>query len=100
MDKESAHSNRLHINRICESGTLNGTLARGKFVLCFQSRSQNSSTVAMRTVMSAGGAGLIFAQFPSKDVSLSSGSLPYVQIDFAIGTYLLTYIGATRYFLV
>ncbi|KAM5548649.1 subtilisin-like protease SBT3.9 [Rosa sericea] len=80
----------------CESGTLNGTLANGKFVLCFQSRSQRSSTAAQSTVMSAGGAGLIFAQFPSKDVSLSSGSLPCVQIDFAIGTYILTYIGATR----
>ncbi|XP_062023220.1 subtilisin-like protease SBT3.9 isoform X3 [Rosa rugosa] len=80
----------------CESGTLNGTLANGKFVLCFQSRSQRSSTAAQKTVMSAGGAGLIFAQFPSKDVSLSSGSLPCVQIDFAIGTYILTYIGATR----
>ncbi|XP_004292430.1 PREDICTED: subtilisin-like protease-like [Fragaria vesca subsp. vesca] len=80
----------------CESGTLNGTLANGKFVLCFQSRSQRSSTAAMGTVLSAGGAGLIFAQFPSKDVSLSSGSLPCVQIDFAIGTYILTYIGTTR----
>ncbi|TQE06388.1 hypothetical protein C1H46_008022 [Malus baccata] len=66
----------------------------------------NNQTVVMKTlpgikpfplfVASARGAGLIFAQFPSKDVSLSSGSLPCVQVDFAIGTNLLTYIGATR----
>ncbi|XP_008236858.1 PREDICTED: subtilisin-like protease SBT3.6 [Prunus mume] len=80
----------------CDSGTLNDTLARGKMILCFQSRTQRLAITAIRTVMNVTGAGLIFAQFPSKDVSLSSGSLPCVQVDFAIGTYLLTYIGATR----
>ncbi|VVA33197.1 PREDICTED: subtilisin [Prunus dulcis] len=80
----------------CDSGTLNETLASGKMILCFQSRTQRLAITAIRTVMKVKGAGLIFAQFPSKDVSLSSGSLPCVQVDFAIGTYLLTYIGATR----
>lgn len=80
----------------CDSGTLNDTLARGKMILCFQSRTQRLAITAIRTVMNVKGAGLIFAQFPSKDVSLSSGSPPCVQVDFAIGTYLLTYIGATR----
>ncbi|BBH09328.1 Subtilase family protein, partial [Prunus dulcis] len=70
--------------------------AGGKMILCFQSRTQRLAITAIRTVMKVKGAGLIFAQFPSKDVSLSSGSLPCVQVDFAIGTYLLTYIGATR----
>ncbi|CAN6543975.1 unnamed protein product [Malus baccata var. baccata] len=80
----------------CDPGTLNETLASGKVILCFQSQSQRLSITATTTVASARGAGLIFAQFPSKDVSLSSGSLPCVQVDFAIGTNLLTYIGATR----
>ncbi|KAM2294770.1 hypothetical protein ACFX1S_034646 [Malus domestica] len=80
----------------CDPGTLNETLATGKVILCFQSQSQRFSIPATTTVTSARGAGLIFAQFPSKDVSLSSGSLPCVQVDFAIGTNLLTYIGATR----
>ncbi|PQP99310.1 subtilisin-like protease SBT3.6 isoform X2 [Prunus yedoensis var. nudiflora] len=70
----------------CDSGTLNDTLASGKRL----------AITAIRTVMKVRGAGLIFAQFPSKDVSLTSGSLPCVQVDFAIGTYLLTYMGATR----
>lgn len=86
--------------RNCDSGTLNYTLASGKVILCFQSRTQRLAITAIRTVMKVRGAGLIFAQFPSKDVSLTSGSLPCVQVDFAIGTYLLTYMGATRYFLV
>ncbi|BFG41413.1 hypothetical protein CerSpe_276870 [Prunus speciosa] len=80
----------------CDSGTLNDTLASGKVILCFQSRTQRLAITAIRTVMKVRGAGLIFAQFPSKDVSLTSGSLPCVQVDFAIGTYLLTYMGATR----
>lgn len=100
------HCREIHIimvpifNRSCYPGTLNETLASGKVILCFQSRSQRSAIPATTTVTSARGAGLIFAQFPSKDVSLSSGSLPCVQVDFAIGTNLLTYIRATRYSLV
>ncbi|XP_015892327.1 subtilisin-like protease SBT3.9 isoform X1 [Ziziphus jujuba] len=81
--------------RSCDSGSLNETLARGKVVLCFQSRSQRSATVAASTVLSVNGTGLIFAKVPTKDVSLS-WSLPCVQIDFTIGTYLLTYMEATR----
>ncbi|XP_062076888.1 subtilisin-like protease SBT3.6 isoform X2 [Humulus lupulus] len=79
----------------CDSGTLNGTLARGKVVLCFQSRSQRSDFVAARTVLSVKGVGAIFAQSPNKDVS-SSWNLPYVRVDFTTGTTILTYTETTR----
>lgn len=85
----------FNFNRSCDSGSLNGTLAKGKVVLCFQSRSQRSATVAAGTVLSVKGAGIIFAKAPTKDVSVS-WSLPCVQVDFTIGTYLLTYMEATR----
>ncbi|PON47983.1 Subtilase [Parasponia andersonii] len=79
----------------CDSHTLNDTLARGKVVLCFQSRSQRSAVVASRTVLSVKGVGVIFAESPSKDVS-SSWNLPYVQVDFTIGSTILTYMETTR----
>lgn len=81
--------------RSCDAGSLNATLAKHKIVLCFQSRSQRSMSVAARTVQEARGVGLIFARFPSKVVDLSL-SIPGIQVDYAIGTFLLTYIGATR----
>lgn len=83
--------------RSCNSGSLNATLAKGKAILCFQSRSQRSATVAIRirTVTEVGGAGLIFAQFPTKDVD-TSWSKPCVQVDFITGTTILSYMEATR----
>ncbi|KAJ7967255.1 Subtilisin-like protease [Quillaja saponaria] len=81
--------------RSCGSGSINATLAKGKAVLCFQSRTQRSATVAIRTVMEIQGTGLIFAQFPTKEVALF-WSIPFVQVDFSVGTSLLTYIGTTR----
>ncbi|GLT30645.1 hypothetical protein SLA2020_054360 [Shorea laevis] len=81
--------------RSCDSGTLNSTLARGKVVLCFQSRSQRSATIALRAVKEVQGAGLIFAQFPSKDISFL-WDIPSVQVDFTTGTSLLTYMEASR----
>lgn len=84
--------------RSCNSGSLNSTLAKGKAILCFQSRSQRSATVAIRTVTEAGGAGLIFAQFPTKDVD-TSWSKPCVQVDFITGTTILSYMEATRWVL-
>lgn len=85
----------FNFNRSCDSGSLNETLARGKVVLCFQSRSQRSATVAASSVLSVKGAGIIFAKAPTKDVSVY-WSLPCVQVDFTIGTFLLTYMEATR----
>ncbi|KAK6916626.1 Subtilisin-like protease, fibronectin type-III domain [Dillenia turbinata] len=79
----------------CSSDSLNATLARGKVVLCFQSRTQRSVYVATDTVKNAGGIALIFAQFPTKDITLST-DIPLVQVDYTIGTYLLTYIGTAR----
>ncbi|XP_031271643.1 subtilisin-like protease SBT3.2 [Pistacia vera] len=86
-DEDSASS--------CDSGTLNATLARGKIVICFQSRSQRSVATAARTVMAVQGVGLIFAQFPTKDVQFSFG-IPSVLVDFVIATSLLTYMQASR----
>ncbi|KAL5563111.1 hypothetical protein UlMin_032858 [Ulmus minor] len=79
----------------CDSGTLNETQARGKVVLCFQSRSQRSAIVATSTVLSIGGVGVIFAQSPSKDVSLS-WNLPYIRVDYTTGTSILTYMEKSR----
>lgn len=83
------------LRRSCDSGSLNATLAKGKAILCFQSHSQRSATVAIRTVMEVQASGLIFAQFPTKDVALS-WSIPYVQVDFVTGTSILSYMEATR----
>lgn len=81
--------------RSCDSGSLNATLAKGKAILCFQSRSQKSATAAVRSVIEVGGVGLIYAQFPTKDVDLSWG-IPSVQVDFIAGTSILSYMEATR----
>ncbi|KAK7264239.1 hypothetical protein RJT34_31845 [Clitoria ternatea] len=81
--------------RGCDSGSLNATLAKGKAILCFQSRSQRSASVAIKTVTEVEGAGLIFAQFPTKDVDVS-WSKPCVQVDFISGTTILSYMEATR----
>ncbi|XP_044488065.1 subtilisin-like protease SBT3.6 isoform X3 [Mangifera indica] len=78
----------------CDSGTLNATLARGKIVICFQSRSQRSVATAARTVLAVQGVGLIFAQFPTKDVQFFF-DIPSVLVDFVIATSLLTYMEAS-----
>ncbi|CAI0424438.1 unnamed protein product, partial [Linum tenue] len=80
-------------NRSCESGSLNATLAKGKVILCFQSRSQRSATVALTMVEDVEAVGLVFARVPTKDVS-SCYRVPCAQVDFTIGTSLLTYIGS------
>ncbi|KAL7206811.1 hypothetical protein ACSBR2_019504 [Camellia fascicularis] len=80
--------------RSCDYGSLNATLARGKVVLCFQSQPQRSAAYAARAVLDIEGVGVIFAQFPTKDVTLFLG-IPCVQVDFIIGTYLLTYMEST-----
>ncbi|KAF5448899.1 hypothetical protein F2P56_029391 [Juglans regia] len=95
QDIAADDSDEDRANRSCVSGTLNATLARGKVVLCFATRSQSSAIVATSAVLDVQGAGVIFAQFPTKDVTLTWG-IPCVQIDFAIGTSLLTYMDMTR----
>lgn len=91
---ESSYS-LFSILRSCESGSLNSTLAKGKAILCFQSRSQRSATAAVRTVIEAEAVGLIYAQFPTKDVDMS-WEIPSVQVDFIAGTKILSYMEATR----
>ncbi|PSS21696.1 CO(2)-response secreted protease [Actinidia chinensis var. chinensis] len=59
--------------RSCDAGFLNVILVRVKVVLCFQSRPQRSATNAARTVQEIEGVGVIFAQYPTKDVALSFG---------------------------
>ncbi|MQM05444.1 hypothetical protein Taro_038253 [Colocasia esculenta] len=81
--------------RCCNAGSLNATLARGNVVLCFQSRLQRSAIVAAKTVMKAHGAGIIFAQFATADVSSTLG-FPCIQVDFEMGTNVLSYISGTR----
>ncbi|KNA23934.1 hypothetical protein SOVF_020920, partial [Spinacia oleracea] len=77
----------------CASGSLDTALAQGKVVLCYQSQTQSASDVATETVKEAKGAGLIFAQFPTKDVYLTS-KFPTVLVDYTIGTSVLNYIRA------
>ncbi|XP_010271499.1 PREDICTED: subtilisin-like protease SBT3.9 isoform X2 [Nelumbo nucifera] len=81
--------------RSCDAGSLNATLARGKVVLCFQSRLKGSASIATKTVARVRGVGVIFAQFPTKDIASTSG-IPCVQVDYTIGTSVLTYIESTR----
>lgn len=81
--------------RSCDAGALNATLARGKVLLCFESESQRSAIAAARNVKDVEGLGLIFAKFPTKEVTLCS-DVPCIQVDFALGTTLLTYIGTTK----
>lgn len=85
-------------NRTCLEGSLNETLVIGKVVLCFQSRSLRTATTVARTIQKLRGVGLIFAQFPAKDVAVSS-IIPSVQVDFELGTHLLTYMVTTRYYI-
>lgn len=85
-------------NRTCLEGSLNETLVIGKVVLCFQSRSIRSATTVARTIKKLQGVGLIFAQFPAKDVVVSS-IIPCVQVDFELGTHLLAYMVTTRYYI-
>ncbi|KAK4761222.1 hypothetical protein SAY87_006115 [Trapa incisa] len=79
--------------RSCDIGSLDAAKANGKVVLCFQSRSQRSATIALQTVEAVNGSGLIFARFPSKDIELST-TIPCVQVDFTIGTSILSYMEA------
>ncbi|KAI4376078.1 hypothetical protein MLD38_013872 [Melastoma candidum] len=90
----SAHSDEDSASS-CDSGSLNSTLAKGKVILCFQSRTQRLATVAAQTVTSAHGAGVIFAQFPSKDITTST-SIPFIHVDYTLGTYLLMYMESDR----
>ncbi|XP_059647607.1 subtilisin-like protease SBT3.9 [Cornus florida] len=78
----------------CDTGSLNATLAQGKVVLCFQSVTQRSAATAADTVVDVQGVGVIFAQIPTKDVELIL-DVPCVQVDFTIGTYLLTYLATS-----
>lgn len=82
-------------NRSCVADSLNATLARGKVLLCFESRIQKYPVNAARTVKNVQGIGLVFAKFQTKEVSLCL-DVPCAQVDFTIGTSLLTYIGSTR----
>ncbi|KAL3539020.1 hypothetical protein ACH5RR_002386 [Cinchona calisaya] len=81
--------------RSCDAEALNATLARGKVLLCFESESQRSANAAAINVRKVDGVGLIFARFPTKEVILCS-DVPCIQLDFALGTTLLTYIGTTN----
>ncbi|URE16680.1 Peptidase inhibitor I9 [Musa troglodytarum] len=81
--------------RGCDAGSLNATLARGKVVLCFQTRDQRSPLVASDTVRRAHGVAVIFAQFLTKDITFAF-DFPCIQVDLEIGTSILTYLGSTR----
>ncbi|KAE8698677.1 Subtilase family protein, putative isoform 4 [Hibiscus syriacus] len=72
-----------------------GTSAGGKVVLCFQSQSQRLAAIASKSVLKVKGVGVIFAQVPTKGISCQ-WSFPCVQVDFAAGTSLLTYMAASR----
>lgn len=67
-------------------------------IVCFQTRGQKSPVVAAKSVSSAHGAGLIFAQFLTKDIA-PVFELPCVQVDFETGSSILTYVESAKYFL-
>ncbi|XP_020114876.1 subtilisin-like protease SBT3.2 [Ananas comosus] len=83
------------MQKIVMQGSLNATLARGKIVLCFQTRGQRVASVAADTVRKALGVGVIFAQFMTKDIA-SSYDIPCIQVDLETGSTILNYIGDTR----
>ena len=82
-------------SRSCDSGGIECHSCTGKTLLCFESESQRSARAATTDVKEVEGVGLIFARFPTKEVALSL-NVPCVQVDYAIGTYLLAYIGTTK----
>ncbi|KAI3765511.1 hypothetical protein L2E82_15547 [Cichorium intybus] len=77
--------------RSCEAGSMNANLASGAIVLCFQSRTKSSAALTAGNVQDVGGAGIIFAQYPTKDVTLTF-AIPCVQVDYTVGTSIATYI--------
>ncbi|XP_075488536.1 subtilisin-like protease SBT3.6 isoform X1 [Primulina tabacum] len=81
--------------RSCASGSLNATLAKGKVILCFESRSQRFVSTAESSVHEVEGVGIVFARFLTKEVSLCL-EVPCAQVDFTIGTSILSYIASTR----
>ncbi|KAK1262311.1 Subtilisin-like protease [Acorus gramineus] len=81
--------------RGCDAGSLNGSLAKGNVIVCFQTRQQRSAIVALKTVRKNQGAGLIFAHSPTKDITPST-SIPCIQVDFETGTRVLAYMQKTR----
>ncbi|PIA49867.1 hypothetical protein AQUCO_01300542v1 [Aquilegia coerulea] len=79
----------------CKRGSLNATLAAGKVVLCFSVADEPDIGGASIAVSEAGGVGLIYAQF--RDNLLSSCKLiPCIQVDYEIGTEILSYIRKAR----
>ncbi|KAF5178745.1 Subtilisin-like protease [Thalictrum thalictroides] len=79
----------------CQRGSLNATLAAGKVVLCFSVADEPDIGGASIAVSEAGGVGLIYAQF--RDNLLSSCKLiPCIQVDYEIGTEILSYIRRAR----
>ncbi|KZV57531.1 hypothetical protein F511_20460 [Dorcoceras hygrometricum] len=67
---------------------------KGKVILCFETRSQRFVATAENSVHEVEGVGLVFARFPTNDVSLCLEA-PCAQVDFTIGTSLLSYIAST-----
>ncbi|KAH6789400.1 hypothetical protein C2S51_004406 [Perilla frutescens var. frutescens] len=80
--------------RSCSYGSLNASLARGKVVLCFETRTQRFAITAAVSVSDIGGVGVVFARFPTKEVNLCL-DVPCAQVDLTIGTSLLSYISST-----
>ncbi|KAJ8650264.1 hypothetical protein MRB53_003287 [Persea americana] len=81
----------------CTNLPTNDTLMAGKVVLCFADTSgstQNTSLNSSLVVYEAGGLGVIVARNPSH-VSLRD-DFPCVEVDFNIGTQILTYIRSSR----
>ncbi|THG06071.1 hypothetical protein TEA_008532 [Camellia sinensis var. sinensis] len=79
----------------CHLGSLNTTLAAGKFVLCFSLPNQQNMVSASRAVKNAGGIGLIYAQFDDNLLD-SCDVIPCIRVDYEAGTRILTYIRKTR----
>ncbi|XP_028051670.1 subtilisin-like protease SBT3.4 isoform X1 [Camellia sinensis] len=79
----------------CHLGSLNTTLAAGKFVLCFSLPNQQNMVSASRAVKNAGGIGLIYAQFDDNLLD-SCDVIPCIRVDYEAGTQILTYIRKAR----
>ncbi|KAJ8632445.1 hypothetical protein MRB53_025781 [Persea americana] len=78
---------------ICELLTPNNRTMAGKVVLCFGVTS-GASLIASDAVNASGGVGVIIAKSPS--AILPCDELPCFEVDYEVGTQILSYIGSSK----
>ncbi|PIN02103.1 Tripeptidyl-peptidase II [Handroanthus impetiginosus] len=81
---------------VCEALSLTPSLVAGKIVLCFTTVSSPAVTRFASTLVSmAGGVGVIVSKPPS-DITAQCRNFPCAEVDYEVGTQILSYIRSTR----